>query len=458
MKIKTIIIGVVILPIFLFALAKGGMEYKAKGFMSDIITNAAPQDIINYRNLETDVRGQTRINEISIRPNKAKTPITIDQIVISGPGPVSYITNDYISGTDIPSKIHVYWDSIHIPAEHQFLKDLLKSIQKQYNIAQNSEIIEDDGCLLGTLLFHPKVMQEIGFKEYVIDAIYQHSFNSSTHVFYTKIEINIKKIASISIALDLDSINPEAIADRDYQTLIKNTPALTSFDMTYYIDKEYANKYKTYCASLQGVTESQFTQLLYLDQKLALAKAGIKLGNGLKRTLKKYLSEWGEMRVTVKPKEPFPFTGMLFGINDDALKNLNIEFSLNDNLLTNTHFTYKPPTKTEIKEIKDAKIALTDNKKYEIIRYETQFVEVPLPQIDQYKGQIVRIMAHQKITNKLRPIIGRYVDTIESYIRLKVKVGGSGRMIMPTAKKRITKVEVLKKVQVKYDEKFNIIK
>jgi len=449
MNIKIIIAGIIGLPIILYVLSKGTMEYKAKSFMDKEIASSAPNFILSYKDLETDVRGQTKFNEISMKPSDVDSSITIDQIVVSGPGPIAFVTGGNISGTDIPKDLHLFIDNLHIPLD----EDLMAKFK---SASGDSSKKKADGCSAYDFLTNSKIVKETGINDYAINAEFKYRFNTNSDTLFAELDVDIAKIGRLQFSLDLESVKPDVLSKLlqagDYGALMKVLPALASTDLSYNINKLFATKYKTICAEKRKMTVPEYDQYLHLDNQLLLAQLGITLGYGLKRTLKKYIQNWGEIRLSIRPDTAYPFDKLVAKIMEKKVNlasEINLDFSLNNDILTDLHYTYKQPTRKDIKKLKDAQANLTEKDKKPVIRYENKLVEIPKSEITQHRNEFMHLTVRQSRTGNLKTLKGHYVEKIDQYIHLKVRVRGSGTIKIPTRLSQIKKVEIYKKMVIK---------
>jgi len=449
MNIKIIIAGIIGLPIILYVLSKGAMEYKARSFMDQEIASSSSNGVLTYKDLETDVRGQTKYNEISMKPNGVESSITIDQVVISGPGPIAFVTGGNISGTDIPKDLHIFIDNLHIP-----LDDDLIAKYKTENPSSSKKKV--DGCSAYDFLTNSKIIKETGINDYSINAVFKYKFNTSSDTLFAELDIDIAKIGRLQFSLDLESVKPDVLSKLfragDYGGLTQVMPALASTDLSFNTNKLFATKYKAICAEKRKMTVSEYEQYLHLDNQLLLAQLGVTLGYGLKRTLKKYIKDWGEIRISIRPDTAYPFEKLAAKIMEKKVNlasEINLDFSLNNDILTNLNYTYKRPTRKDIKDLKDAQASLGETDKKPIIRYENKLVEIPKSEIIQHKNEFMHLTVSQSRTGRLKILKGYYVEKIDQYIHLKVRVRGSGTIKIPTRLSQIKKVQIYKKMVVK---------
>ncbi len=447
-----IIATLVIIPVILYALAKGGMEYKAKSVMDNLIEVASPDLIVSYKDLTTDIRGQTQFNEISAKTNRSESTLTIDRVVVSGPGPVGFVMRDYIAKTDIPTSLHLFVDNLHIPLDKDFLIKLVTKLSPSYEPPTKSKKM--DGCEAEDFLSDIELIKKAGFRDYTINSELRYDFSSNSKSLYLEMDIDIVKMGNIRFTLDLENVDPHAISkalqSRDLQSLMEQIPALASVDYSHTINKEFATKYKEICAEKRNMSLADYNQYLYLDTKLLWARKGIKLGYGLKQTLKKYISEWGEIRLSIRPDNAYPLNKLAIKLasknNSTLAEEINLDFSLNNDILTDLNYSFERATKEGLNKIKEAQSNLSAEKKIAPIRYEYKFVEIPKDQINNYLNNTMILVISQSRTGLTKELKGRYVETVDDYIHLKIRLRGRGSVKIPTKISRIKQVKVLKRV------------
>jgi hypothetical protein len=266
-------------------------------------------------------------------------------------------------------------------------------------------------------------------------------------------DIDIVKMGNMRLTLDLENVDPDAISkalqNRDISALAQKIPSLASIDYSHTINKTFATKYKEVCAEKRKMNLTDYTQYLYLDTKLLWARKGIKLGYGLKQTLKKYVQDWGEIRVSIRPDNAYPLDKLIVKLaskNKSLADDINLDFSLNNDILTDINYTFKMPTRASLKEIKDAQLSLSEAKKKAIIRYEHKFIEIPKSEIKNYLHNTLILEIKQSKTGLTKELKGRYIETIDDYVHLKIRLRGQGTVKIPTKIDRILKVKVLKRV------------
>ena len=87
------LVRIIGIPVIVYGLAKGGMYLKVKKTLDDFIMQNSTRVGIKYSDVETDLRGIVRVNNISVTPVGETEPVSITQLLIKGPDAFSYVLN-----------------------------------------------------------------------------------------------------------------------------------------------------------------------------------------------------------------------------------------------------------------------------------------------------------------------------------------------------------------------------
>lgn len=323
---------IALVPIVLYGAAKGLMYVKAKGAVDDIVTAAANQADIQYNGIDTDIRGAVTVKGLTIAPRGYPDQVLIDSVRVGSNDPMFFIGGmDWQPGqSEPPAHLSMHVSGLRMPIDTELFAD--------YAAARESAGEAADPCVDGPSL-EPALLKDLGFSELVVDFGGQYRLDKDLLTLTADWDMDVKDLQSMQMSVELSDVDTEALSQGAPPQL-----NLAGFRVAVSVSPEFGRQALKRCAIGSDLSVEQWSER-YADRLVArLESQGLSLGSGLQRAVRDFYRDWGTIEIVAAPAEPVGLLSMMFLPPNKLADALSLRLSVNDQLVTDTRFTWQGPT------------------------------------------------------------------------------------------------------------------
>lgn len=318
-----VLIVIVAVLVSLPLLLKGAMYLRVKQVMDDLVAQSAGRFEITYDSISTELKGAATVGGLEIRPAGFEQTISVEQVRVATDDPWAFVAPDTWGQTGegaLPERLHFNAFTVRIPLE-QAVHDALR---QQSPLAQ----FGSEGC--DSLNIDPLQLQGMGFEALTLDLGLDYRFNAAEEGLELGFEFDLHQIESVSLTMRLSGFQPGNLGPEQLAGL-----RFAMADLRVRMEPAFGHKLVAHCAAQEGVPPDQYQQRLLSTLRENLGQSGITLGPELQAAIEGFYSEWGDIRVYLKPEEPLGMLQMA-GLSPERLEQaLGISLFVNDILVQN---------------------------------------------------------------------------------------------------------------------------
>ncbi len=315
-----------------YGAAKGYLYYRVKQALDDLAYRA--ENLGNefaYGAIETDLRGQVAVNDLSFTTNGLTQPLTVEQIRISGPDALYFLDprNSWstpTTGGKPPPRLRVSMVGMQTPPLHELPGQTIAT----------DPMIPLDGCGAGAA-DQAAMLAALGIDRMVLDGEFGWDFDDVDDRLKVELRADYPEIQSIAMRIDLADVTPEMLQNR------ASMPQLARLETSIAVDPAFGNKFAMICGERLGIAPDEFKSRFVTERLQDMETTGLKLGAGLRFAMQTFVDNWGEIKLIATPSEPVGLLSMVFMPPDRLLETLNANLRVNNTDISDLSFNWSPP-------------------------------------------------------------------------------------------------------------------
>jgi hypothetical protein len=323
------ILLILLIPVALYALAKGAMYFKAKSTVDDVVVSMANQADVRYADISTDLSGAVTVSGITVQPRGFDDSVSIDSVRVASDDPLVFLFGgDWTSGKDTPpDSLSFMVSGVSVPLESGFMQEL----------AEGSGVGDDDPCRNG-LKIEPPLLSKMGFDALTVDFDGGYRLDPAARTLSLDAHFDVRDVQGVTFTATLTDVDPEA--------LVQGAPPqfnLGGFEMSLRVEPEFGRQALKVCAAGSDESIQAWGGKLAEQAIEEMRLGGIVLGDGLTRAVRDFYRDWGELKLVSRPEKPVGMMSMMFLPPDQLVDALALNLSLNSVPVTDTRFTIEKP-------------------------------------------------------------------------------------------------------------------
>ncbi len=320
------------IPVVLFGAAKGFMYYKAKTTVDDIVVAASNQADIRYADISTELLGgAVNVTGITIQPRGYADQVEIDRVRVASDDPMFLISgSDWRPGRDKPpGSLAFQVDGLRMPVS--------ADLMTQYTLADGVGAKQVDPCD-GSLSIQPALLEKLGFTELAMDFDGHYRLDESALTLDVGMHMDIRDIQSMQVSATMTDVDVQALSQGGAPQL-----NLGGFRLAVRVAPEFGRQMLKACAVGSDLTIAEWGER-YADRAIGdFASQGLLLGSGLQQVVREFYRDWGEFEIVSAPSQPVGLLSLMFLPPSQLADALALRLSLNEQLITDTRFTWARP-------------------------------------------------------------------------------------------------------------------
>jgi len=311
-----------------FLLVKGLMYLRVKSMMDDFVQQASASAEITYSGISTELTGGASVEGIRIRPLPLEQLVEIDRVHFTSDDPWALITGGDWREDPPPEQMKFALYGLRVALDDQ----LIEAIEAQAPVQGGTTAGET--CMDGFNI-DPRMLRELGFDELLMDAHMAYQFDVPEERLNATFAFDLMHIESAEMSVELTGVVPQ-----DVQQQRLTAPSLASAEMRVEISRNFGERYLELCAQRAGSTPEAYRKELLERIQQELAATGVTLGAGLRQAMADMYTEWGELRLRMRPAEPLGPMQMLQMGPQDFVDTLGVSLRVNDRPVTDLSFDF----------------------------------------------------------------------------------------------------------------------
>lgn len=325
----TLIVGVV------YGAAKGYFFYRVKQSLDELVYHAEGLgNEFTYGAIETDLRGQVIVKDLSLLAAGISKPLTVQQVRVSGPNALYFLDprnslTEPSQGGNPPPRFRVDITQLRSPP----LEDLHSVTVSN---GKSGSMLPFDNC--GSEGSSQKSLSSaLGVDELVLDGEVSWDFDHRDERLQLELGVDYPDIQSIYTRVEFDDVTPDMLKGR------ASIPQLAAFEASVRVEPAFGNRFASVCAERLGITPDEFKARFISEQTQIMASMGLQLGVGLRFAMQTFVDNWGEIRLVAAPNEPVGLMSMVFMPPERLMKTLNTRLNVNDTYISDLSLQWAPP-------------------------------------------------------------------------------------------------------------------
>ncbi len=445
MKLKTVLLGSIILAGVLFGGAKGYIHYHVSSELDKIISMAKPFAEIRYQGISSSFEGRIAVENIRIYPYASHDEITIESAQIYGDGLI-FLYQLMMDGFQNrpPEKFGLSVTGFSIPLAGDLAVNYSSMLA---GVKRASGVTDSDGCGLMTGL-SPDLLGSLGFYAIIMDTTLDVDFDQAAGRAEMQIGFDMRDVEYSQITVLMTNVSePSAIMIGMQQ------PQLSEFSVIYQIDPEFVAKSQKQCADARGLTVDAFIEsMLEMDEKQLAQQLGFVPGSGLLAAIKRFIKSPNEVSFSIHPPQAIDPASLSLYKPEELLTMLNLELSVNGEPVTDLSFSRLEQTTGDV-AASEAGLASSLPGAVALFSPTTQptrklrkpapsrrYVPTPIVQLHNYIDRDVRVYINQEGAVRR----GALMSVAKDEIIIKQRLSG-GDMTTAVLLPQILKVEVYRR-------------
>ncbi len=330
---KTLIL--LLLPLGIYALAKGVFYFNAKQTVDRFIAQAQPGAQITYSGLDTDLGGAVAVNGIEIRVADIDISVQIEQLGLITGDPWFFIGGgEWVPGeSSPPESLQLSLLGLNVPLDEHSVAAWTK--QAEHQAALLGQKLDDPCAPSGQNQIDLRLLRKIGFTALNVDFDMNYQLNPLSRRLTAGMNMDIHNIESMEMQVEFADIDPETLRGGAMPEI-----NLASISMSMNVDKAFGQRMMKACARQRGESLAAYTESSIKQVHENLDQQGITLGEGLSNALRDFYQHWGEISISARPAEPVGLLSLLFLPPNQLTERLGVNLKLNDNPLADIRFQF----------------------------------------------------------------------------------------------------------------------
>jgi len=442
MKLKTALLGSIILAGALFGGAKGYIYYRVSSELDKVISMANPFAEIRYQGISSSFEGRIAVENIRIYPSNSNDEITIESAQVYGDG-LAFLYQLMMGSfqNKPPEKFGLSIKGFSIPLNG----DLAVNYSSMLGSVKQAK--DSDGCGVMTGL-SPDLLGSLGFYAITIDTTLDVDFDQAAGRAEMQIGFDVRDVEYSQTTILMTNVSePSAIM------IGMQKPQLSELSVIYQIDPEFVAKSQKQCADTRGLTVDAFVEsMLDMDEKQLAQQLGFVPGSGLLAAIKRFIKDPNEVSFSIHPPEAIDPSDLSLYKPEDLLAMLNLELLVNGEPVTDLSFSMLEQTTGNdtasgtglASQLPDAAAVFSPSaqptKKLKKTVAARRYVPTPIAQLHKYIDRDVRVYINQE--GAVRK--GALMSVAKDKIVIKQRLSG-GDMTTAVLLQQIVKVEVYRR-------------
>ncbi len=313
-----------------FLLVKGLMYLRVKSMVDDFVQQASDSAEVTYSGISTELTGGASVEGIRIRPLPLEQAVEIDRVHFTSDDPWALITGGDWREDPPPEQMKFALYGVRVALDDQ----LIEAMEAQQPAVQAGAAAGETACLDGFNI-DPRMLRELGFDELLMDAHMAYQFDVPDERLNATVGFDLMHIESAEMSVELSGVVPQ-----DVQQQRLTAPSLASAEMRVEVSRNFGERYMELCAKLAGKEPEAYRDALLDRMQQELASTGVTLGAGLRQAMADLYTEWGELRIRMRPAEPLGPMQMLQMGPQNIVDTLGISLRVNDRPVTDLSFDF----------------------------------------------------------------------------------------------------------------------
>ncbi len=439
MNIKTLISIPLIVTALAYVGLKGFIYYKTKTELDKMIQTAAPFVQIEYGGISSDLNGTLSIDRVLMTPTGSYDEISIQQLQISGDGPV-FLFNLMQGFKDKtpPAMMNIAVKRLESPVSSSFINNVGARLTGSDKGAWKDKT---ESCSLAGII-KASGLKELGFPGLTIDGVIGYQYDEESNEVEFNINYELAGVESSSFSLKLSGLSAAGMIGAG------DPPEIQQLRLVRMIEPGYIKQMITMCAANAQQTPDEFiNSVLTRPAKHYLNNLGFIPGPGLSAMFKQLITKAGTLEIQASPSSSInPATlsayktsdlvdllGITVRYNNIPVKDLSISTQLQKKTRDPQKATV---TATPTVQVEKKNLAGKPIKKRPRLRY----IETDLDELKNYLLYRVRVYTLDNNIAKQGVLISIKNQTINVEELLH-----SGKMTVHLHSSRIARVEVLRR-------------
>lgn len=416
---------VAVVAIAVYGGLKLAMHYQVERALQDLETALAGRAQLSYGAIETDLRGEAKVHDLSVLPAGAPQPIKVDLARMTGPH-VGYFLMEQDKR---PPQLKLELLGVHVPLDPA----MFSAMKDQLAETATSAAADGDGCGTNDGL-SPALLNTLGMTELVMDMSTSYRMDEDRRQLAADVALDLEGIENIQGSITLGDVSPRILEGDSVQ--MDTLPTLVDLNLGVRVEPAFAEQYVSACAQKRGQSEDDFRKHLVDEAKSGMAGAGLHLGPGLADALNTFHHQWGNVSLAMHPAEPVNLLALLLGKATDWQRMLGLELALNGAPVTDLRFELRPPDAGELAVLMGEKPPKPKPKPRD--RYRYVYRTVPVTALNQHIGTDVRVQLRDQ-----PPRSGTLTGIVANEARVEQRLHG-GKITAHVPLADIVSVEVRK--------------
>ncbi len=312
---------------------KGFIWFKVKSQLDDAIAMAGPFVEIEYGGIGSGLDGRISIEDIGIIPPGLQERLHVDALSVQWPH-IGYLLSGMAGSPtqmqELPPKMTLVLEGLHLPTTGP-LADSFHMQQKQRlaGLSPAGEI--PDACsLFGT--FGGEDYSAIGYDELILDASFGFERNEANRHLVVHLDYRMRGMQNLSMDLKLAGVSQPAAM------MMGMVPQLKEYTASFRADPQFTGRVISYCAGLRNQSREE-----YIRAVAGEAGGGFVPGAGMRRAIKRYLENPGEVLISMRPAEPLDVTTLAHYRPEDIVALLGLQIQVGGEQLQDLSFELSVP-------------------------------------------------------------------------------------------------------------------
>jgi hypothetical protein len=330
---------IALVPVALYGAAKGLMYFKAKSAVDDIVTAAANQADIRYEGISTTILGAVTVEGITVTPRGYTDEVQIDAVQVASDDPMFLIRGwDWGPGqSEPPEHLALKVTGLRMPLDTELFAE--------FSAAREAAGAAVDPCAEGPSL-EPELLKSLGFTELNVDLGGHYRLDKTNLSMTAAWEMVVKDLQSVEMSIEMSDVDTASFAQGAPPQM-----NLAGFRVAVDVAPEFGRQALKACAAGTELTVGQWSDR-FADQFIQELEAeGVGLGSGLQRAVRSFYKDWGTVEIVAAPAEPVGILSLMFLPPNRLADALSLRLIMNDQLITDTRFTWERPDKPALSSL-----------------------------------------------------------------------------------------------------------
>ncbi len=312
---------------------KGFIYFKVKSQLDDAIAMAGPFVEVEYGGISSGLDGRISIEDIGITPPGLGDRLQVDALSVQWPH-IGYLFSGMgatpAQMQELPPKMTLILEGLHLPTTGP-LADSFHMQQKQRLAGLSPAGENPDACsLYGTL--GGEDYNAIGYDELILDASFGFELDEVNPEAVVHLDYRMRGMQTLSMDLTLAGIRQPAAM------MMGMVPQLKEYTASFRADPQFTARVINYCAGLRKQSREE-----YIRAVAAESGGGFVPGAGMRRAIRRFLENPGEVLISMRPAQPLDVTTLVHYSPEDMVALLGLQIQVGGEQLQDLSFDLSVP-------------------------------------------------------------------------------------------------------------------